>query len=240
MYGLLSGSSDTRQVRLRSRRPFVPAARNLLNKLDRLGISASEWTNHKWKTENRENASSLRVFVLGTGARPIGMGLPEQLGLSSTACGLVLYLFVGPADRFHLSMHKLGLASSLICECGASEQIADHILTAFLIHRAPHGAQGLTVFLTKLDAGLITSLPASDSGSAALWESKKINPRPQSCLCLTWSGYPSNDDDKQPTPKLVFILFFKVLDVKLCITFLHFIEHLATTLSPWQITKGQF
>ena len=47
LYGLLSGSSDTCQVRLRSRRPFVPGARNLLNNLARLGIRASEWTNHK-------------------------------------------------------------------------------------------------------------------------------------------------------------------------------------------------
>ena len=49
--------------------------------------------------------------------------------------------------------------------------------------------------MTKLDAGLITSLPASDPGSAAVWGSKRINPRPQSCLCLAWSGCPSNDDD---------------------------------------------
>ena len=49
--------------------------------------------------------------------------------------------------------------------------------------------------MTKLDAGLITSLPASDSGSSAVWDSKRINPQPQSCLCLTCSGYPSNDDD---------------------------------------------
>ena len=49
--------------------------------------------------------------------------------------------------------------------------------------------------MTKLDAGLMTSLPAFDSGSAAIWGSKRINSRPQSCLCLTWSGYPSNDDD---------------------------------------------
>ena len=49
--------------------------------------------------------------------------------------------------------------------------------------------------MTKLDAGLITSLPASDPGSAAVWGSKRINPRPQFCLCLTWSGCPSNDDD---------------------------------------------
>ena len=44
----------------------------------------------------------------------------------------------------------------------------------------------------------MTSLPASDSGSTAVWGSKRINPRPQSCLCLTWSGYPSNDDDDDP------------------------------------------
>ena len=40
LYGLLSGSSDTRQVRLRSRHPFVPAAQNLLANLARLGIRA--------------------------------------------------------------------------------------------------------------------------------------------------------------------------------------------------------
>ena len=51
LYGLLSGSSDTRQVRQRSRRPFVSAARNRLDNLARLGIRASEWTNHKCKTE---------------------------------------------------------------------------------------------------------------------------------------------------------------------------------------------
>ena len=48
LYGLLSGSSDNRQMRLRSRRPFVPAARNLLDNLATLSIRASEWTNHKW------------------------------------------------------------------------------------------------------------------------------------------------------------------------------------------------
>ena len=42
LYGLLSGSSDTHQVRLRFRRPFVPAARNFFNNLGRLGIRASE------------------------------------------------------------------------------------------------------------------------------------------------------------------------------------------------------
>ena len=76
LHGLLSGSSDTRQVRLRSRCPFVPGARNLLDNFARLGIRASEWTNHKWNAEYCENASRLRAFVPEASARPVGMGLP--------------------------------------------------------------------------------------------------------------------------------------------------------------------
>ena len=76
LYDLLSGSSDTCQVRLRSRRPFVPAMQNLLDNLARLGIRAFEWTNDKWKTKYCENASRLCAFVPETGARPVGMDLP--------------------------------------------------------------------------------------------------------------------------------------------------------------------
>ena len=54
--------------------------------------------------------------------------------------------------RFH-SNYKWDLAPSLNCECGASEQTADHVLTACPIHRAPHGARGLTVLDDELDAG---------------------------------------------------------------------------------------
>ena len=142
LYGLLSGSSDTRQMRLRSRRPFVPAARNLLDNLARLGIRASECTNHKWKTEYCENVSMLRAFVPRTGARPVGMNLPQ-------AAWVKLNRLRTGVGRFHSSMHKWGLAPSLNCECGASEQTADHVLIACPIHRAPHGARGLTVLDDK-------------------------------------------------------------------------------------------
>ena len=138
LHGLLNGSSDTRQVRLRSRRPFVPGAWNLLDNLARLGICASEWTNHKWKTEYCENASRLRAFVPETSARPVGIGLPR-------AAWVKLNCLQTGVGRFHSSMHKWGLAPLLNCECGASEQTADHILTACPIHRAPHGARGLMV-----------------------------------------------------------------------------------------------
>ena len=127
LYGFLSGSSDTGQVRLRSRRPFVPSAWNLLDNLARLGIRASEWTNHKWKTEYYKNASRLCAFVSGIGARPIGMGLPQAAWVKLN------YLWTG-VGGFHSSMHKWGLAPSLNCECGISEQTADHVLTACPIY----------------------------------------------------------------------------------------------------------
>ena len=76
LHGLLNGSSDNHQVRLRSRHLFVPDTRNLLDNLARLGIRASEWTNHKWKTKYCENASRLHAFVPETSARLVGMGLP--------------------------------------------------------------------------------------------------------------------------------------------------------------------
>ena len=58
-----------------------------------------------------------------TGARPVGMGLPRaawvKLNRLRTGVGL-----------FHSSMHKWSLTPSPNCECGASEQTADHVLTA--------------------------------------------------------------------------------------------------------------
>ena len=74
----------------------------------------------------------------GTRARPVGMGLPRAawVNLNRLRTGV---------GRFHSSMHKWGLAPSPNCECGASEQTADRVLTACSIHRAPHGAPGLTV-----------------------------------------------------------------------------------------------
>ena len=76
------------------------------------------------------------AFVHETSARPVGMGLPRvawvKLNRLRTGVG-----------RFHSSMHKWGYAPSPNCECGASEQTADHVLTACSIHRAPHGARVL-------------------------------------------------------------------------------------------------
>ena len=96
----------------------------------------------KWKTKYCENASRLCAFVPGTSARPVGMGLPR-------AAWVKLNRLQTGVGRFHSSMHKWGLAPSPNCECGASEQTADHVLTVCLIHWAPHGTRGLTVLDDK-------------------------------------------------------------------------------------------
>ena len=129
-------------MRLRSRRPFVAAARNLLNNHASLGIRASGWTNHKWKTKYYGNASRLHAFVPETNARPVGMSLPR-------AAWVKLNRLRTGVGRFHSCMHKWRLTSSPNWECGASEQTADHVLTACPIHQAPHGARGLTVLDDK-------------------------------------------------------------------------------------------
>ena len=65
----------------------------------------------------------------------LGWAYPEQLGLPPADwCWAIPFVHA-----------QMGLAPSPNCECGASEQTADHVLIACPIHRAPHGARGLTV-----------------------------------------------------------------------------------------------
>ena len=137
-HDLLSGSSVARQERLRSKRLFVPAARNLINNLTGLDIRASQWTNYRWNKEFFEITSRLHVFIPMTSARPVGLSLPQ------TAWVKLNCLRIGVL-QFHLSMHKWGLTLSSNRKFGASEQTADHVVLACFIHWAPHGARGLTV-----------------------------------------------------------------------------------------------
>ena len=56
--------------------------------------------------------------------------------------------------RFGSSMHKWCHAPSAKCECGASEQTADHIILTCPIHRAPREIMGLTVLDDETRCGL--------------------------------------------------------------------------------------
>ena len=100
LHGLLSGSSDTRQK--------DPDARlDLLDNLAGLGIRASEWTNHKWKTEYCKNASRLLILCPRPVPGLLGWAYPEQLRLSLTACGLVLGNSIRPCTNGISLLHRV-------------------------------------------------------------------------------------------------------------------------------------
>ena len=90
LHGLLSGSSNNRQVRLRSRRPFCQVRVIFWTTLPDL---ASAPLNGQITNGKRSIVKMLPGSVLLC-PRPVpgllGWAYPEQLGLSSTACALVL------------------------------------------------------------------------------------------------------------------------------------------------------
>ena len=113
LHGLLSGSSDTRQVRLRSRRPFVPGARNLLDNLQDL---ASAPLNGQITNGKRSTVKMLPGSVLLC-PRPVpgllGWAYPEQLGSSSTACELVLGDSIRPCTNGVSLLHRIASVAPL-------------------------------------------------------------------------------------------------------------------------------
>ena len=78
LYELLAGFTHGYRERLKSRRPFVPAARKLLQDPTELDIRAAQWTDFKWSTKYSECSSDLCAFIPRTSTRPMGMGLPRS------------------------------------------------------------------------------------------------------------------------------------------------------------------
>ena len=72
----------------------------------------------------------VRAFILSVSSRPLGMSLPK------TSWVRLNRLRIG-VGRFYSSMYKWGLAPSPNCECGATEQTADHVTSSCFIHHVP-------------------------------------------------------------------------------------------------------
>ena len=138
LHGQFHESQDVCRERLKSRCSFVLAARKLLNSLSEMDVRAAQWTNTKWDMVYSANTSSLHVFIPKASTRPVGMGLPK-------AAWVKLNRLHSGVGCFCSSMYKLGLALLTYCECGASEQTADHIISQCPIHQAPLGMFGLMV-----------------------------------------------------------------------------------------------
>ena len=63
LHGQLTEPQAASEKRIKSRRPFVPAARKLLHNLSELGIRAAQWTNLTWDTEYSKSMSALGVYI---------------------------------------------------------------------------------------------------------------------------------------------------------------------------------
>ena len=174
LHGKLVGQQDAHLGRLSSRRPFVPAAWKLLGSLSELDIRVKQWTNHKWNAD-LESISRVRAFIPRVSLRPLGISLPRttwvRLNRQRTSVG-----------RFHSSMYKWGLTPSPNCECGATEQTADHIISSCLIHHDQEQHEVCRFWMTQLDVGLTPPLPTSHLGSAAARVGKRIDPH-------SWLGF---------------------------------------------------
>ena len=138
---------NAHQVRLKSRRPFVPAAQKLLDSLTESDIRAVQWMDYVWNMEYLKSARRLHAFIPRASPKPFEMGLPRtswvKLNRLQTGVG-----------QFHSPMYKWGAAPSPNCECGASEQTADHIISTCPLHRAPKIIQGLLVLDDDTQRGL--------------------------------------------------------------------------------------
>ena len=142
LHGQLTEPQAASNERLKSRRSFVPAVRKLLHNFSELGIRAAQWTNLTWDTEYSKSMSALCACIPKVSTRPIGMRLTR------TAWVKLNRLRTG-VGRFDSSMHTWGLASSAKCECGVSEQTADHIILTCPMHRALQRIMGLIVLDDK-------------------------------------------------------------------------------------------
>jgi len=67
------------QWELKSRHPFVPAALELLEDLDKSNTNAALWADHKWNRVQVEfkYISHLHTFIPSAGPLPPGMNLPR-------------------------------------------------------------------------------------------------------------------------------------------------------------------
>ena len=113
LHGILSGSSDTGQVRLRSRRPFVQVHRISWTILPDLASAPlnGQITNGKRSTVKMLPGSVL--LCLGPVPGLLEWAYPEQLGLSSTACRLVLGESICPCTNGVLLLHQIASVAPL-------------------------------------------------------------------------------------------------------------------------------
>ena len=123
-----------------------------------IGIRAAQWTNYRWSAVYSKCTFVLDVFIPRASSRPLEMSLPR------TSWVKLIHRRTG-VGRFYSFMYKWGLAPLSNCECGATDQTADHIISMCPIDRASRRVAGLTV----LDDSILNTTTASIWSHRFFW-----------------------------------------------------------------------
>jgi len=167
-------SADAR--RLKSRHPFLPAAQQLISLFNNNNTRAAHWADHQWNAEWAENPTRLCIF------RPF----QEEPGSSFIRLGTGV-------GRFRSCLYKWGIASSAACECGAEEQIVEHVVLQCPIHRTHHGLHSLTVLDDATIEWPLNICPAAKQWLEELAQKKKK--KACKCWCLMFLIWRSSCKD---------------------------------------------
>jgi len=102
----LTRPSSANARRLKSRHPFVFAARHFISSSDNNNLLASQWVDHQWNAEWADKPKRLRIFIPDTGIHPHGMTLPRRalIRLNRLRTGV---------GRFRSCLYKWDMASSV-------------------------------------------------------------------------------------------------------------------------------
>ena len=101
--------------------------------------------------QNGATASKLRSFIPDAGPRPLGFVLPRPAWMRLN------YLQTG-VGRFCSSMHKWGMAPSVICESGVEDQTSDYVIQRCQ-YSPLNGIHGLQVLEDDTIKWISTSCP---------------------------------------------------------------------------------
>ena len=115
---------------LKSRRPFVPAALELLNDLDKTNTSAAHWADYRWSMEWLENTSWLYKFIADVNSSPHGINFPRSTWVKLNR----LQSGVGSFRFNNLQMGYDSFSGLWVRRRGA-----DHVLKTCPIYSYPNG-----------------------------------------------------------------------------------------------------
>ena len=112
--------------RLQSRHPFSEHAKQLAS--DAHGKTNRVWAEGNWEMRWDTTRCRLRTFIQTPSNKPIGHDLAQY----SLVCLNRIRTGYG---RFNANMNQMGLSPSASCECGATDQTAQHIASECPLHR---------------------------------------------------------------------------------------------------------